>query len=206
MTAQQQHWDRLFSTRSSDADLGWWEKTSAQTLKFLDLTDLPVPSVVFIAGAGTSMLAGDLLVRGHHLVINEISSQAQNTLRRRIGPNRRAAWQLHDLGRPFAQGAPSLDLWIDRAVLHFLIEESRIQHYFLNLQTSVRPGDYALFAQFSADGSRRCAGLDLHRYSLDELSERVGRSFSLIADEQFIYKTPGGETRPYLYALFKKTG
>ena len=185
--------------------LGWWEKTSAQTLKFIDPIDLPVPSAIFLAGAGTSMLAGDLLIRGHHLVINEISPAALSILQQRIGPNQRATWLLHDLGRLLPADIPGADLWIDRAVLHFLIEESQIRNYFINLQSTVRPGGHALLAQFSVDGAPRCAGLDLHRYSLDELIKRVGSTFSLIDDEQFTYTTPEGNPRPYLYALFRKT-
>lgn len=204
MTTRNQHWDRLFKKRSSDASLGWWEKNSFQTLKFVDQTELDIPSTIFLAGAGTSMLAGDLLVRGHNLIINEISSAALSDLQERIGPNRRAAWLLHDLGQPLLKPLPPIDLWIDRAVLHFLIEENHIQHYFANLQKAVRPGGHALLAQFSADGAPRCADLDLHRYSLDELRDRTDSDFHLVDDESYLYRTPGGAPRPFLYALFRK--
>jgi hypothetical protein len=82
-TAQKQHRDRLFSKQGPDTELGWWEKTSAQTLKFLGLVNSPIPSTIFLAGAGTVMLAGDLLVRGH-LIIKEISSAGLSTLQRRL--------------------------------------------------------------------------------------------------------------------------
>lgn len=150
------------------------------------------------------MLAGDILVRGHRLVVNDISRAALSILQQRIGPNRRTTWLLHDLGRPFRGDVSAAELWIDRAVLHFLVEESHIQHYFTNLQTTVKPGGHVLLAQFSTDGAQRCAGLDLHRYSLAELTECLGRTFSLVDDEKFVHKTPGGEARPYLYALFRR--
>ncbi len=199
-----QHWNRVFSKTANDASLGWYEKTSAQTLKFIDRIDADIPSTIFLAGAGTSMLAGDLLWRGHKLVINEISNTVLNMLQKRLGPNRRANRLLHDLAEPLPENLPPIDIWIDRAVLHFLIEEQEIQQYFVNLQKAIRPGGHVLLAQFSTEALARCAGLDLHLYSLDELGSRIGDQFSLIGNEIYRYTTPAGEPRPYLYALFRK--
>jgi hypothetical protein len=48
------------------------------------------------------------------------------------------------------------------------------------------------------------AGLTLHRYSIEELSERLGSSFTLISHFDHIYINPYGDPRPYIYALFKR--
>jgi len=69
------------------------------------------------------------------------------------------------------------DIWIDRAVLHFLLTEVDIQGYFDNLKVNLCNGGYALFAEFSLSGPEKCAGLSLNRYSMAELAERLGPGF-----------------------------
>jgi 2-polyprenyl-3-methyl-5-hydroxy-6-metoxy-1,4-benzoquinol methylase len=197
------HWNRIFST-AMDEKLGWWEKDSAQTLKFIDLLDLAGQPTVFLAGAGTSLLVEDLLARGCRLVVNDISKEALARLQTRIGSAGTMRWLCHDLTRPLPADVGRFDLWIDRAVLHFILEEKSIAGYFTNLRNGLRPGGYTLLAEFSLQAVAKCAGLDLHRYSLTEMIERLGDSFELIEHEDYNYINPTGDSRSYIYALFKK--
>lgn len=196
MSERQKHWNQIFLKTPIDSRLGWYERDSSQTLRYLDRLDLDIPATIFVSG--------DLLVRGHRVIINDVSERALHTLRKRIGPNRRATWMSGDLALPLTERLPSVDLWIDRAVLHFLLEEEDIQRYFNTVQSSVRSGGYVLLAQFSTEAVDKCAGLGVHRYSLEEISDRLGGKFRLIADEIYNYTTPSGAPRPYLYALFEK--
>jgi hypothetical protein len=91
-------------------------------------------------------------------------------------------------------------------VLHFLLSENEIQGYFANLYAAVRPGGHVLLAEFSTVGAIKCAGLELHRYSLEEMSIRLGKDFALIASEEHTYTNPSGQPRPYIYGLFRKNG
>jgi len=61
-----------------------------------------------------------------------------------------------------------------------------------------------LLAEFSKTGAPRCAGLDVHRYSADEMSERLGREFVLVESEDYTFVNPAGAPRPYVYALFQR--
>ena len=76
---------------------------------------------------------------------------------------------------------------------------------FSALHSAIRPGGYALLAEFSTTGARQCAGLELHRYSVEEMTERMGPEFALIADEEYLYTSPSGDPRPYVYALYQKS-
>ena len=204
MSGRRQHWDTIFAKSEDDSRLGWYERNSDQILGYLERLDLAIPSTIVLAGAGTSMLPGDLLLRGHRLIINDVSELALDTLKRRIGPNSRASWINTDLGRPVTAALPPLDLWIDRAVLHFLVEDADRRQYFSTLQEAVRPGGYVLLAQFSKEAADKCAGLPVHRYSEEEMSDNLGADYLLIEHEIFHYTTPSGAPRPYLYALFER--
>jgi len=59
-------------------------------------------------------------------------------------------------------------------------------------------------AEFSKEGHPQCAGLEVHRYSLDELSKNLGTSFKLISHFNYTYTNPFGAARPYIYTLFKR--
>ncbi|MCA1754055.1 MAG: class I SAM-dependent methyltransferase [Spirochaeta sp.] len=205
MKTHKQHWNKIFS-RSADTELGWYEGDVTQTLRFLDRIPGSKTGMVLLPGAGTSVLVDELLARGHNIILNDISDEALDKLRMRIGENEgRLTWLHHDISQPLPGDIPHADIWIDRAVLHFLRDEAAIQEYFKNLWSALRPGGYALLAEFSTTGAPKCAGLKLHRYSVEEMTERMGPNFKLISHEDYTYINPFGDPRPYVYALFQKS-
>lgn len=200
-----QHWDEIFATQA-DPELGWYEDNAAQTLHLLDGIPLTGDAVVFIPGAGTSVLVDELRKTNCRLVLNDISGHALEKLKSRVGEEHESIlWLHHDISKPLPPDLPTADLWIDRAVLHFLTEETQIRGYFANLHSAVRPGGHVLLAEFSPDGAVKCAGLDVHRYSLKEMTTRLGPQFHLLRHEFATSFTPSGSPRPYLYALFRKS-
>ena len=203
MTTQNEHWNEIFTTKA-DSELGWYEKDVSQTLKFLNLIPRRESATVFLPGAGTSVLVDEFLSRGYELILNDISDEALKKLRYRIGTAGVLKWLHHDISKPLPDDIPEVDIWIDRAVLHFLLDEADIQGYFDNLHSSLREGGYALLAEFSTTGAPTCAGLELHRYSIEEMTRRMGEAFELVEYEDYTYINPFGDPRPYIYALYRK--
>lgn len=205
MKSNSTHWNTIFGSKS-DPELGWYEPDSARTLKFLGDIDWDSSPTVFLPGAGSSVLVDALLERGARLVLNDLSDRALSNLSNRLGEAGAGAfWLPHDMAEPLPSGVPPIDIWIDRAVLHFLLEEEQIAGYFNNLRNLLNPGGLALFAEFSLDGSPMCAGLPLHRYSAVELALRLGGGYALLRKEPHVFINPFGEPRPYIYALYRMT-
>jgi len=203
MTKLNEHWNAVFSNKSN-SDLGWYESDVSQSLKFFEQISLSKSTTIFLPGTGTSVLVDELLARGYELILNDISDEALNKLRNRIGTNNRLTWLHHDISKPLPDDVPQAHIWIDRAVLHFLLEEADIQGYFSNLKSAIKPEGYVLLAEFSTMGAPKCAGLELHRYSIEEMTKRMGSEFELIKHEEYTYINPFGDPRPYIYALYKK--
>ena len=204
MTDRAEHWNQIFVSKA-DKELGWYEANVGQTLAFLDLIPNAASQPVFVPGAGTSLLVDELLARGSRLILNDISSEALARLRDRVGARRdRVEWLVQDISQPLPAGASQADIWIDRAVLHFLLADSEIDGYFENVRTVVKPGGYVLLAEYSKAGASRCAGLDVHRYSIEEMIARLGRDFALVATEDYTFVNPAGAPRPYVYGLFRR--
>lgn len=203
MSSPSEHWNKIFSTKA-DSELGWYEDDVMQTLKYLAQIPLGDSKRVFLPGAGTSKLVDELLSRGHELVLNDVSEEALNKLRHRVGTSEKLTFLRHDISKTLPEGISQVDVWIDRAVLHFLLEEEDIETYFSNLKSAIRLGGYALLVEFSLAGAPKCAGLELHRYRVEEMSRRMGPEFVLVEHEDYTYINPAGDPRPYLYALFKR--
>jgi EEF1A lysine methyltransferase 2 len=203
MASPSEHWNAIFSAKA-DPELGWYEKDASQTLKYLEKIPHKKPATVFLPGAGTSVLVDELIARGYRILLNDISDSALKKLRERVGANTELTWLLHDMSLPLPGGLPQVDIWIDRAVLHFLLNEEDIKGYFANLRSSLRIGGYALLAEYSSVGAPKCAGLPLHRYSIDEMNLRIGPGFELVDHEDFVFINPFGDPRPYIYSLYRK--
>ena len=205
MKSDSEHWDNIFS-KTEDTKLGWYEKDTSQTFKLLgEIPDLE-KATVFLPGAGTSILIEDLIPRVSKLILNDISNAALNLVRQRLKEgSEEIEWLCQDIAQPIKEPMPEVDIWIDRAVLHFLTNENDIKGYFENLKSFLKIGGHAVFAEFSLTGAPKCAGLPLHRYSIDELSINLGSSFKVVSHFDYTYINPFGDPKPYIYTLFKRT-
>ena len=206
---KQAHWDYIFSAKE-DAELGWSEDDCSQTLSFLEHTAISANSTLFLAGAGTSKLVDELIKTDANLIVNDISAKALETLSQRLNTTQ-CQYLQHDLGLPFNNNVNksidenfAVDVWIDRAVLHFLLTEEQINNYFDNLKSTVKCGSYVLLAEFSNTGATHCAGLAVHQYSVDEMQTRLGDKFELIDSKEYIFVNHSEQERPYIYALFQR--
>ncbi len=205
MKSTSNHWDQIF-TRTEDEMLGWYEKDTSPTFQLLHQIPDWEQATVFLPGAGTSILIDDLMSRGiKKVILNDISNEALNRVRQRLHKGcEHVHWLCQDIAEPITEPLPEVDIWIDRAVLHFLTSDDDIKGYFENLKSILKPGGHAIFAEFSLIGAPKCAGLALHRYSIDELSKKAGPSFTLVSHFDHTYIMPSGDPRPYIYALLKR--
>lgn len=197
----EEHWNNIFS-KSENGKLGWWENDVSQTLKFLDYININNESKIFLAGAGTSLLVDELVKKNSNLILNDISDIALEKLKLRLQNNPKFDFFIHDLSKKFIKN--NIDVWIDRAVLHFLTNEEDIKIYFENIKNNLKIGSFVLFTQFGIGGVTSCASLDIKQYDTYEFSKRLGKNFKLILDEEYDYINPSGGKRKYIYALYQR--
>jgi len=201
---KKEHWNQIFKKISCE-NLGWYESDLEQTFKYINKLDKLQEKTIFISGAGTSLLVDELIGKCKHLILNDISQEALDIVKKRIvDSNQKITWLIADISKPLLIEDASIDLWIDRAVLHFLTEEEQINSYFSNLDKKIKKNAHVLIAEFSKDGANKCAGLKVHKYSLEEIAERCDNKFKLLEHEYYNYKNPQGEIKPYIYCFLKK--
>ena len=100
---------------------------------------------------------------------------------------------------------PTVDIWHDRAVFHFLTEDSARQRYRARLKQAVPSGGSVIIATFALDGPEKCSGLPVRRYSPESLEAEFGAGFRLMEAVRESHRTPFGTTQEFWYSRFTVT-
>ena len=202
-----EHWDAVY-TRQSDSQLGWYETCPETTLKLIDACQLPASAQIMIAGAGTSTLPAHLIERGYKaLTLCDLSAVALEKQKIALGSaaTEITCW-LSDLSQTdsLPDSTVFFDLWQDRAVFHFLIEECERSAYLTHVQKKLKPGGFLLLACFAPGTARRCSGLPVRQYAIEDLQNWLGSEFVISQHLSQTHLTPTHQLREFTYALFQR--
>lgn len=200
------HWDNAYK-KSPVEKLGWYEKVPEPSLRLIDKCRLSKEARVLNVGVGATSLVGELLTRGFKNVIaNDISQEAVSQLKSVLGSeSKKVQWLIDDLTKPsMLKSLEKIDLWHDRAVLHFFTSREDQDSYFSLLKSLIKSKGFAVIAVFNLDGAQMCSGLPVYRYDKKMLSEKMGNDFELLESFDYTYTMPSGDTRKYIYTLFQK--
>ena len=199
------HWNKTYLNSPEDK-LGWFETDLSPTLKLLSISNISKDKKILNVGAGSTTLIDELLQLGYsNLIASDISDIALENLSKRI-KSQNVEYVIDDLTKPIQlSNLEEVDMWIDRAVLHFFTESKEQDSYFNLLKSKVRKDGFVILAEFSLNGATKCSGLPVHRYSKEMLIEKMGSKFELIDSFEYTYIMPSGAERPYIYTLFKRT-
>ncbi|TYA52375.1 class I SAM-dependent methyltransferase [Formosa maritima] len=200
------HWNKAYE--KEDNQLGWFEESPTQTMNLIAKTNLVKDATILNVGVGTTTLIETLLDEGYtNLIANDLSDLALQKLKERIqnSHNYNLNCIVDDLINPSElQYLNSVNLWIDRAVLHFFLKDDEQKAYFNLIKKVVAKNGFVLIAVFSLEGVPKCCGLDLKRYNVDMLQQELGSNFKLIDSFNHTFINPFGGERPYVYTLFQK--
>lgn len=151
-------------------------------------------------GAGTTTLVDTLVANSYDVTVLDISSEALRILSKRHGNkinyvhgNITGSLELGDF-----------EIWHDRAVLHFLLDQKERESYISNLESCITSGGYAVIETFSTDGAQKCCGLDLHTFDEEMLVQLLGDNWTLIEAIRHNHLNPVGGERPYVSTIFKR--
>jgi SAM-dependent methyltransferase len=202
-TTRQEHWDEVFTTKADEA-VSWFQATPETSLRLIRACQLPKDAAILDVGAGASRLPDALLAEGYsNLVVLDISAAALERTRTRLG----------DKGRPvrFIVGDVSawqpdctVDVWHDRAVLHFLTEAQDRLAYAEALRQAVRPGGFVLISGFAPSGPERCSGLPVLRADAGAIATLLGPGFDLLEAFEEDHQTPSGGQQRFVFTRFQR--
>ena len=198
------HWERVYRTRQSN-EVSWYRPHLERSLAFIEAAVPHRDARILDAGGGASTLVDDLLARRYrHVGVLDLSQAALEVCRVRLGDAARDVAWLHGDVRTLALEAGSIDLWHDRAVFHFLIEEADRAAYVRRVVQTLKPGGHLVVATFALDGPARCSGLPVVRYDADSLQQVFGPEFRLEGQANDAHTTPSGNIQSFFYCHFRR--
>jgi hypothetical protein len=193
------HWNQIYGTKN-ERDVSWFESVPAESIRMLEAAGLTTDSCVIDIGGGESRLVDYLVARGLTcLAVLDVSETALQRVQQRLGgAGADITWIASDVTGEWA--LDPVDVWHDRAVFHFLVDERDRTAYRERLRQTLKRGGTAIVATFAPDGPAMCSGLPVSRYSPDTLIAELGREFTLVESSAYTHHTPSGSAQSFQYS------
>jgi 2-polyprenyl-3-methyl-5-hydroxy-6-metoxy-1,4-benzoquinol methylase len=192
------HWDALYEDRGIEG-VSWFQPFPQMSLDLIERLRLKPSASIIDVGGGASRLVDKLLARGYsELTVLDLSESALSEAKKRLGAND-VTWLRRDvLGwKPDQQ----YDVWHDRGVFHFLIEQSERDAYLHSLGLALIPGGSVVIGTFAENGPEQCSGLPVARYSGDALAGALGVGFDVAETRREVHVTPQGTRQAFTWVV-----
>jgi ubiquinone/menaquinone biosynthesis C-methylase UbiE len=200
----EKHWRRVFQTRAPN-EVSWYQPHLELSFQMISRSGVHPDSRLLDVGGGDSTLVDDLVRDGFSdVTVLDIASSAIERAKYRLGnASTKITWIESDiLHAPLRND--SYDVWHDRAVFHFFINEKARREYVSRAKSALKSGAHLILATFAADGPERCSGLPTMRYSPQTLAYEVGEYFTLVESQPETHKTPQGKEQHFIYCRFRR--
>lgn len=193
------HWNDLYAARGPDR-VSWHRPHLERSLAFVDAARLAREAAILDVGGGASTFVDDLLERGFtNVTVLDLSETALAAARARLGSRAAdARWICADVTRA-ALPASAFDFWHDRAVFHFLNDSESRARYVDAVRRALKPGGHVVVATFGPHGPEKCSGLDVLRYTPEEIHGEFGPGFAKILSAIEMHETPWGSEQEFVY-------
>lgn len=196
-----EYWNSIYQSKAV-TDVSWFEAEPQISLELIKAAS-PARGSVIDVGGGASRLVDRLIAEGFASVtVLDVSEIALQRAKDRLGAQ---AEQVHWIVGDICQIAelPTCDIWHDRAVFHFLTDQSDRLKYIDLMTRTVRIGGHVVIGSFAIDGPLKCSGLEVCQYDAATLSRELGPRFKLLRELNYLHTTPAGKPQQFFFGLFE---
>jgi Methylase involved in ubiquinone/menaquinone biosynthesis len=198
------HWEKVYNTKAA-TDVSWYQPQLEKSLFLISSIGIVDGGQIIDVGGGASTLVDDSLRRGFkHVTVLDISSVAIENAKVRLGPLAdQVTWLCTDITTSELT-SKHYDIWHDRAAFHFLTSGEDRRRYIQTMRYALKPNGHLIVAAFAHDGPAKCSGLDVIRYSPDQLKNEFGDEFHLVQSLSEDHITPSGGIQRFVYCCFRR--
>ncbi|HDP88886.1 MAG TPA: class I SAM-dependent methyltransferase [Thioalkalivibrio sp.] len=202
MSDRKTHWEDVYRGKAAH-ELAWFQPRAGISLDLIAAAGIPNAAVIDM-GAGASRLVDDLVAAGFvDVTVVDIAEAALAQARARLGERaERINWITADATE--VELPRQYDIWHDRAVFHFLMEDADREAYLERLGRFLKVGGQAIIAAFAPDGPDKCSGLPVRQYDEQTLAAILGPNYTLIETRREMHSTPAGIEQAFVYCRFEK--
>ena len=198
------HWEQIYETKDVTR-VSWFQEHALLSVRLIKATGLDTTARIIDVGGGASTLVDDLLSNGYsEITVLDISGAALQRSKDRLGQRAESVtWVEADITQANLP-EDSYDLWHDRAVFHFLTDETDRAAYVQTVQRCVKIGGHIIVASFGLGGPEKCSGLNVVRYSPESMHDEFGDDFELVNSTTETHHTPFGTDQEFVYCYCRK--
>ncbi|MEE9438255.1 MAG: methyltransferase domain-containing protein [Saprospiraceae bacterium] len=200
--SKKDYWNKNYESKDTQ---NWIETSEPSIMAWIHQLNLDKNAIIFCAGVGDSNIVKALLDKGfNNIIANDISNIALDKLKKDLNSDK-VTYLQDDLINPIMINKyfDKVDLYIDRATLHFFTTCPDKDHYFAQLTNLLKKGGHSILGVFSKDNNPKCCGLDLQLWSIQSLKNRLD-TYKHLGEFDQEFKEINGNIRNYIYLLSKK--
>ena len=198
------HWEGVYGAKAS-TEVSWYQPVPTRSLELIRAASAgPETSIIDVGGGDSTLVDSIVAEKLGRVTVLDLSGAALARAKERLGPQAASVtWLEADVTR-VELPMSGFDIWHDRAVFHFLTDATERERYAAVAAAAVRTGGTLVMATFALDGPSRCSGLEVARYSPEDLARELGDAFSLERGFRDVHHTPSGAEQRFSFAVLRR--
>ena len=195
------HWENIYQKKEIDG-VSWYQKVPIESLQLIKKYSISNSDKIIDIGCGKSFLADNLLELNYtDISLVDISSNALKEVKDRL-QNKSLNFIETDILN--FNSNDKYDIWHDRAVFHFITNRQGIEKYISLCNKYINNNGILIIGTFAEDGPLKCSGLEIKRYSVDQISGLFEESFELVESFKMLHKTPFDTEQSFSFCVLRK--
>ena len=195
------HWENIYQKKEIDG-VSWYQKVPVESLQLIKKYSISNSDKIIDIGCGKSFLADNLLELNYtDISLVDISSNALKEVKDRL-QNKSLNFIETDILN--FNSNDKYDIWHDRAVFHFITNRQGIEKYISLCNKYINNNGILIIGTFAEDGPLKCSGLEIKRYSVDQISDLFKETFELVESFKMLHKTPFDTEQSFSFCVLRK--
>ena len=195
------HWENIYQKKEIDG-VSWYQKVPVESLQLIKKYSISNSDKIIDIGCGKSFLADNLLELNYtDISLVDISSNALKEVKDRL-QNKSLNFIETDILN--FNSNDKYDIWHDRAVFHFITDSEGIKKYISLCNEYISKEGVLIIGTFAEDGPLKCSGLEIKRYSVDQISGLFKETFELVESFKMLHKTPFDTEQSFSFCVLRK--
>ena len=200
---RKKHWGDVYQ-KKSPSEVSWYQKDPTLSLELIRSTSVISNEAIIDVGGGTSVLVDHLSKECYtNLTVLDISENAIARAKKRLGDSAKSIeWIVSDITQ--FDAPQKFSLWHDRALFHFLTDQSDREIYVKTLKNALKAEGHLIIATFAIGGPEKCSGLEIVQYDTEKMIAELGDNFKLIEERKEVHITPANKEQEFIFFRFLK--
>ena len=198
---KKKYWENIYQTKKING-VSWFQETPHESIELIKKFSTSNSDVIVDIGCGKGFLADNLLKLNYkNITLVDISLNALKEVKERLNNESLNFIETDVLNLKLEQ---TVDIWHDRAVFHFITDNESIEKYISLCDKYIVKGGKLIIGTFAEDGPIKCSGLEIKRYSIENLKELFKENFKFIEGFKKLHSTPFDTDQSFTFCVFKK--